>query len=163
MAHDEWWTRDEDYARWCEEFNIYPNLDVCAKNRDAAKVKDNFITPDEDMLVTNWKDRKGNNLETVWFMNPPNSELKLSVRKALKEWKDNNLAGMMLIPANVLSRSYFEPVWQLIVKGVIKLDKDFKPLFKRPQFLENGVENNKGNRNDYMIIVFRKREWEKLE
>ncbi len=157
MAHDEWWTTDETYDWLCKEMNIKPTLDIAATKENSKCAE--YIDAEEDALLTDWAKTP----DTIFFMNPPNSELKLFVKKAHQQWKTKNIAGMLLIPSSTLSRVHFKPIWDLIVKGVIKAGEDFKPLFKRPQFLDHGEESKKGNRNDYMVVVLRKREWESLD
>lgn len=162
MTHDEWWTQKSTYDEICAQHNVKPNLDVCA-TEESTKVPDNFITVDEDMMLTDWsKHTTHEGQEIVAFMNPPNSDLKMAIKMAMKMWKDRNITILMLIPANVISRNYFMQYWDLITSGTIKPDRDWRPLFKRPQFLERGIINKMGNRNDYMSIVLRKREWDKL-
>ena len=157
MGHDEWWTATDVYDDLCERFIIVPNLDVCAKNRDAAKVKDNFITPEQNMFEVDWSKQKLNDQEVVWFMNPPNSMLKQCLKRALTMWQEHNIAGLIIIPTSTISRQHFRPIWDLIESGVIKIGRDFKPLFGRPNFLENGKLGEYSNRNDYIGLVFRKR------
>ena len=155
MVHDEWYTKKETYDMICKRHHVKPNLDVCASSI-STKVEDNYITIDEDMFVTDWAEHKHNNTpKTIAFMNPPNTKLRLSINRALEMWRKHNITTLMLVPANVIARSYFEPIWELIESGDIEIGMDFKPLFKRPQFLERGVENKMGNRNDYIVIVLR--------
>jgi len=158
MAHDEWWTSDKDYEALCKWSGLVPDIDVSANARN-TRVKDNFITKEEDALLTKWN----KNGAKVAFMNPQNSELKLMLKMALRMWKDENMSILMFIPINVIGRQHFNPYWKLMVSGVIKMEVDWKPWLPRPQFLEDGVVNTQGNRNDYMALVLRKREWEKLD
>lgn len=157
MGHDEWWTKESDFNELCKWSGVVPDIDVSADER-STKVKGNFISKDEDALVSSWQ----KNNAKVAFMNPPNSELRFFLRRALKEWKENNMTVLMFIPIGVIGRGHFEPYWKLMVDGTIKIERDWKPWLPRPQFLEKGEINEQGNRNDYMALVLRSRDWGKL-
>jgi phage N-6-adenine-methyltransferase len=96
---DEWYTREKDFAPLHAEFNF--TLDVCAANREAAKVPRFFRPPSYyaegaravDGLVQSWKG------ERVWC-NPPYSPGNLArwVEKCAEEAQQAELI-VALLPA----------------------------------------------------------------
>lgn len=137
---DEWWTPQELFEKYCEIAGIIPLVDFAAK-RENAKCH-NFLS---DSLQSNW-------VHDGW-LNPPNSLLKLFVDKAWKEWKKNNINIICLVPTGIISRRYFRPIWDDFVTGsyidIIPID--------RPYFLYEGEKQKFSARNDYILLIFRRR------
>lgn len=149
--HDEWYTKKELYREICKMFNITPKLDVAATN--AYHLCEFYFTKEDNALNHEWLIFETN--KTGVWMNPPllKGATKKFINKACQQWIKHNINIICLVPAGVISRKYFKPIWKLFKRGYFV---DIEPI-GRPQFLDHGKENGSQARNDYIVLVFKKR------
>lgn len=143
--NDNWWTKWDDYHRWCKIANVQPRLDVCADN-ESSKC-DEYITKEQDALSRDWITEHG--VVDVWC-NPPLSKTKAFMLKAKEQWEKHGMNILMVVPTGVISRKYFRELWYIFKAGRI----DIIPI-DRPKFLENGKESRFQAHNDYILILFK--------
>jgi hypothetical protein len=143
--HDEWYTTKKLYDELCTRYVIYPKLDVsAAKDHHMCN---RYFTKEDDALTKQW-------VSDFW-MNPPllGGKTKKFTLYAREQWNKWNVNGLCIIPAGVISRQWFRPIWDEFM-----IDKNpFIDPIKRPTFLEYGNEVDNQARNDYIALVFRKR------
>ncbi len=131
---------------------ITPKLDVSATDR--YHLGQYYFTKEDNALEQEWLIKAGTKKTGVW-MNPPNSKCKDFVLKALEQWKKHNINIIALIPSATISRRYFKEIWDTfrLSEGLLI---DIIPI-PRPNFLYKGQENVGSARNDYMVVLFKKR------
>jgi len=138
---DEYETPHTLYEDICNHFRIYPELDVCAEYGMNKCFK--FFSPAEDGLAHNWKHW------SVWC-NPPHSKTKEFALHADKQWTENNINIMMLVPANAVCAHYFSDIFN-------KKHATYHRVAGRIRFLVDGKPSPHPSRNAYFVVVWRKR------
>ena len=138
---DEYETPHTLYENLCNHFEIYPELDVCASKK-VSKCK-KFFSIDDNALDKDWKS------DSVWC-NPPHSKTKEFVLKADKEWTENDINIMMLVPANAVCAHYFSDIFY-------HQHAEYYRLAGRIRFLVDGEKSPHPSRNSYFVVVWRKR------
>lgn len=149
MDSDEYETEDELFEKLCKKYSVFPTLDVCATAGNTKCAR--FFSKHTDALKQKWT-------EDFW-MNPPHnkkringkmvSQTEIFVRKACKEWEENNVNGMGIIPANSTCTKFAEEC----IEGKAELH----PIYRRPRFLVNGKPAKDSARNSYYCVIWRKR------
>ena len=144
--HDEWYTQLEDYANWQNTYDIMPNLDVAAS--DKWHMEDHYYTKKDDALKQQW-------LEDFW-LNPPllGGLTKKFVLYAWDEAFKHKVNGLCCIPAGVIARQWFRPIWKAFREDYTKVLID--PI-NRPSFHDHGKPIEAQARNDYIMLVLRGR------
>ena len=99
--HDEWSTPPDLYEWACKRFGVMPAMDVCANDDTVAKCR-LHITPKNDGLGQHWP--------VDFFCNPPYSEVKDWVGKAISEVNRNNVTGLLLTFAKTDVRWWHEHI-----------------------------------------------------
>lgn len=149
---DEWWIKQKTYDDLCIKYHVRPLL-------DAAATKDNskclvFISKQQNALKEEWAvaNLYGDGYGDV-YCNPPNSELSSFIVRAHDQWRKHNMTIMMIMPCSAFGTFTFNGyVWELYKKGEsIEID----PMLPRPEFLLEGKDMPNGNRNSYMVVVWR--------
>jgi len=146
MAHDEWYTQKKNFNTWCQEYQIHPTLDVSASHD--WHMCDRYFTKEIDGLAQKWG-------EDFW-MNPPllAGLTKKFTLYAVRQAFENEVNGLCLIPAGVISRQWFRPIWHLFRENHFKVLID--PI-NRPSFHDHGKPIGQQARNDYIMLVLRGR------
>jgi len=149
MNSDEYATMWVLFTSLCNKYDLSPTLDVCATSKNTKC--SNFFTKLDNALEKDW-------YADVWC-NPPHnkkkvkgkwvSQTELFVRKALSEWKKNNINIMMIIPANAVCTKYAEEC----IEGFAEVH----PIYGRPKFEVDGKPTKDSARNSYFCIIWRKR------
>ena len=134
---DEWETPKElfEYLRY--KYRFFAILDVCA-TKENSKCHSYYMKEDNG-LNKSWHKKN--------WCNPPHSEIELWVKKAYKEFLENNSETMMIIPANSITTIYSE----LCIWDIASI---CEPIFERPKFLRNGKQLDSA-RNGYFVIIWR--------
>lgn len=119
-------------------------LDAAA-NSDNAKCK-KFFTLSEDGLSQSWKG------ETVWC-NPPYSDIRPWVEKALSEVRSGCPKVVLLLPANRCEQKF----WQTLIEPTRDMDQGVSTSFLpgRPRFgwPESRARPVKGDRPPFGLVV----------
>jgi len=141
---DEWETPKNLFEYLCNKYAFYPTLDVCATEKNKKCYdwcgKDNDVYPErKDGLECQWWDKN--------WMNCPHSDTESWVKKACKEFLENNNETMAIIPANSMGTSYAE--------CCIEPHAFYKPIFERPKFKRDGKQKDPA-RNTYFVVIWRK-------
>ena len=150
-AHDEWYTRKTLYNELCTRYCIFPKLDIAASAENS--MCENWLGKEDDVLNGDWL--SSDEVVDIW-MNPPllKGNTKRFVLKAYEQWQRYNMNILSIVPSGVISRNWFRPLWDnFITKGGIVID----PI-KRPSFLDHGDEPKFAARNDYIALLFRRKE-----
>ncbi len=140
---NEWYYPEIEFVKLCYKHEIYPILDVAATKK--YHLCDKYFTKKDDALTKEW-------LDDSW-MNPPLGKgmtMKFIV-KAYEQWKKHSIDILAIVPAGVISRQYFKPLWSDFIsnKGIIVYPMD------RPKFLYHGKKIEESARNDYITLVFK--------
>lgn len=149
-AHDEWYTQVVDYDNFCNTYNIRPYLDVAASKE--SHMCEHYYTKEDDALTKQF-------LEDFW-LNPP--LLKGLTKKftlyAVEQAFKNKVNGLCLIPAGVIARQWFRPIWHRFVQNLKDgNNKVFIDPINRPSFHDHGAPIGQQARNDYIMLVLRGR------
>jgi len=83
---DDWETPANLLIKACNEFDIWPVLDVCATQHNKKCTA--YYSKLNDGLVRNW--------DMDFFMNPPYSMVEKWMQKAYDEYKLHNVSGLIL-------------------------------------------------------------------
>ena len=144
--HDEWFTQTDDYARWCDEYQVFPTLDVAASRE--WHMCGQWFTKNDNALTINWN-------EDFW-LNPPllGGLTKKFVLYAWDEAFKHKVNGLCCIPAGVIARQWFRPIWKAFREDYTKVLID--PI-NRPSFHDHGKPIEAQARNDYIMLVLRGR------
>lgn len=150
--HDEWYTQRFDYTTWCLEYNVYPKLDVAAS--DEWHVCKPYYTKKDNALTKKW-------LEDFW-MNPPllGGNTRKFTTYAFDQAFENKVNGLCLIPAGVISRQWFRPIWREFIDSMTVRGLEGRVLIdpiNRPSFHDHGKPIGQQARNDYIMLVLRGR------
>jgi len=142
-VHDEWYSQRDWYINLCNRYDVFPVLDVAAAKE--YHLCNRYFTKEDDALTKEWD-------EDFW-MNPPllKGNTKKFVLYAYEQHKKHNVNGLCVVPSGIISRKWFRVMWELFRSGLYDLD----PI-DRPTFLNRGVLGQQ-SRNDYIILVFRRR------
>ena len=149
-SHDEWYTQTKDYDDWCNKYKIYPTLDVAAST--GCHMEEHYYTRANDGLSYFW-------YEDFW-MNPPllGGLTKKFVLYAYHQAFTNKINGLCCIPAGVIARQWFRPIWDKFIEEIIRKDcKLFIDPINRPSFHDHGQAIGQQARNDYIMLVLRGR------
>jgi len=133
---DNYETPEDLYFDWCNKFQIFPTLDVCA-TKENTKCK-NFITEQEDSLLFEWNE--------TFFMNPPYSKVGKFMKKAYYQYKKNQVEGMILIFAKTDTQ-----FWHSFIEG--KAEVHF--LKGRIKFLKDGFKTKNSAPYPSCIVIYR--------
>lgn len=149
---DEWYYPKLEYIKLCKKYKINPKLDVAATNK--YHLCQYYFTKKDDALKQEWLIKAGTKKTGAW-VNPPlrKGMTKAFILKAHEQWSRHNINILMIVPAGVISRQYFQPIWKLFKDGMIELD----PISPRPRFLFKGEKTKYSARNDYISLFFKKR------
>ena len=93
---DEWGTPIGLYVGMCKEFDILPELDVCATPTNSKCEK--FYDKNIDGLLQPWS--------CDFFMNPPFSKAKFWIQKAFEEHRKYNVNGMAVLAARTDTKAW---------------------------------------------------------
>jgi site-specific DNA-methyltransferase (adenine-specific) len=93
---DEWGTPIGLYVGMCKEFDIMPELDVCATPTNSKCEK--FYDKNIDGLTQEWS--------CDFFMNPPFSKAKFWIQKAFEEHRKYNVNGMAVLAARTDTKAW---------------------------------------------------------
>ena len=147
-SHDEWYTQTKDYDEWCNKYNIRPYLDVAASR--GSHMCESYLTKSVDALTLDW--------DEDFFMNPPllGGLTKKFVLYAYDQAFKNNVNGLCLIPAGVIARQWFRPIWDRFVNNTQGGNVTIDPIH-RPSFHDHGQAIGQQARNDYIMLVLRGR------
>jgi site-specific DNA-methyltransferase (adenine-specific) len=104
---DEWETPDDFFLSLNNEFNF--TLDACASPLN-TKVKDCYITKEEDALKVIWKERSYGN--RVWCNPPYGRDISLWLRKGRME-AENGCLVVFLIHARTDTKWFHEHVYHI--------------------------------------------------
>ena len=102
VGYQSWETPKELFLNACQEYNIFPKLDVCA-TKENTKCPEYFNLR-QDGLSKNWS--------KTFFCNPPYGDDAAWIQKCYLEHMKNGVSGMALIFAKVDTRW-----WHLYVEG----------------------------------------------
>ena len=129
------------FHRLTKQYNIYPKLDVCA-TRQNTKCR-RFFSKQKDALNQEWK-------YDSW-MNLPNSIAQSFIIKANKEWQNNNINILAIMPINATVT--------IAGRNLIWNNKkvEIYPLLPTPRFFYNGKLSSESARNRYCVVIWRKR------
>lgn len=155
---NEWWTTWDLFKQIEAKYRLNFRLDAAASKLSTKC--EFYITKKQNALTTEW---------VVWYpdmtfydkvdtwLNPPLGKTltKQFVLRAFEQWKKYDMNLVMLLPAGVISRKYFKPIWDLF-KNSYTTRVDIEPVRPRPSFLYMGKPVKDTARNDY-ITVFLKR------
>ena len=139
---DDYQTPRDLFLHLCEEYDVDPQLDVCADARNNQCVR--HLTEHDDALKKEWS-------WNAWC-NPPHSKTGAFVEKAYEQWRKNNIEITMIIPANTISSNY----WHEFIEG----NAEYHPIrgrikFLTPNALGNYVVSDFVSRNAYICVIFR--------
>jgi hypothetical protein len=127
-------------------------LDVAAD--DNYHMCENYFTKNDNALEQEWLFGNAYFPGDIW-MNPPllAGLTRKFVLKAEREWIKYNMNILSIVPAGVIARQWFRHLWDLFKnnQGV-----EIEPI-NRPKFLDHGEEVKHQARNDYIVLIFRKR------
>ena len=139
------------YESLCAKYGFYPILDVCATQ---SNKKCEYYIPkhnDENVFTDRWG-VNGLSDNTEWhdknWMNPPQSETELWVKKACKEFVVRAHETMAIIAANSMCTTYAE--------ACIKPHAEYDMIFERPKFKKDG-EHKESPINAYFVVIWRKK------
>ncbi|UVF62215.1 adenine-methyltransferase [Nitrososphaeria virus YSH_1032793] len=159
---DNWDTRRDFYDMLCNKYQVFPNIDIFATEQNTKC--DIYIDKERNALSGfSWRDYARNEYqfrEPIGWANIPNSITEDCVREIHRQWLEDNMEIMMIIPANSLCTNYAE---ECIVGLAF-----YEPIKKGDtHFLHNGNDwyiNHKGEkkkvtvpRNGYFVVIWRKR------
>lgn len=133
-SHDEWGTPVELYLLLNEEFRFDLDAAATAENNKHT----NYISPEQDALVTPWVGRN------VWC-NPPYSMMAEFVRRGYEQSREHHNTVAMLIPAYTDPRYW----WEYCTKA-----EELRFLKGRLAFLENGHKKTSA-RFPSVVVVFK--------
>ena len=88
---DEWGTPISLYVGMCKEFDVMPELDVCATEKNTKCEK--FYDKNIDGLTQEWS--------CDFFMNPPFSKAKFWIKKAFEEHRKFNVKGFFEVKFSI--------------------------------------------------------------
>lgn len=154
----EWWTTWDLFKQIESQYKLNFRLDAAACH--ASHKCEFYITKEMDALKTDW---------VVWdpdhsyyaivdtFLNPPLGKTltKQFVLRGFEQWKKYNMNLVMLLPAGVISRQYFKPIWDTF-KNSYTTTVDIEPVRPRPSFLYEGKPVKDQARNDYITVYFKR-------
>ncbi len=95
---DEWGTPVGLYVGMCKEFDVLPELDVCATATNTKCEK--FYDKNIDGLNQEWS--------CDFFMNPPFSKAKIWIQKAFEEHRKYNVNGLAVLAARTDTKAWHE-------------------------------------------------------
>jgi len=113
------WATPQTLVNWLEdEFDIWFDWDVCASNDTAKCLK--WYTAEDNALAKNWSN-------TCW-MNPPYSEQKTWIDKAIEATQDGDAEVWALIPARTDTKLFHDIIMPnardiYFIKGRIKFTR----------------------------------------
>lgn len=155
---DEWETPQDVYDQLCYAYGINPHLDVAATEQNrkcpAFYSEENFNALETDWHLFKRIDVRISHYVDVWC-NPPHSKTKDFVLKAHEQWKKHNINIMMLVPAGVLCRKYFEEIFEKFV--LTNHGVEWHPVRPRPAFIHPDQAQQEKARQDYIVIIWRAR------
>lgn len=137
---DSWETPKELYEYLCSKYGFYPQVDVCATEKN-SKCGMGFFDKESDGLFKTWYKKN--------WCNPPHSETENWVKKACHEFLTELNETMMIIPANSMCTNYSE--------SCIIPHAEYHPISRRfCKFLKDGIEMD-SSRNGYFVVIWRKK------
>lgn len=146
---DEWWTPQDLFDELVKKFKFKPTLDSCATK--ANRLCGQYFSKKQNALTRRWI--KGRIKRKVWC-NPPNSIMKLFLKKAYEQWRDHKIQTMMIVPLNIQSSNNF---WTYVQEPMERGEKIMvRPIKTRRSFLYKGQDTDTSI-NGYCIIIFGRR------
>lgn len=85
-VNDEYGTPKRVFERACNDFSIFPTIDICASKNN--HVVSNYLTKFDNCFM--------HNIEEDFFMNPPYSKIKSFMRFAWEQHHRNDLNALIL-------------------------------------------------------------------
>jgi len=147
---DEWWTPQDLFDELVKMFKFKPTLDICATK--ANRLCGQYFTKSQNALTRRWI--KGRIKRKVWC-NPPNSKMKLFLKKAYEQFVINKIQTMMIVPLNIQSSNNF---WTYVQKPMERGEKIMvRPIKTRRSFLYKGQNNPDTSINGYCVVIFGRR------
>ena len=146
---DEWWTPHDLFWELVWLFNFLPMIDVCATESNSLRKL--FFTKKDNALTRIWMIGKK---KRKCFCNPPNSIMKLFLKKAYEQFRDEGIQTMMIVPLNIQSSANFI---KYVREPVERGEKIFyRPIERRRSFLFKGriPKKNDVSINGYCVIIF---------
>ena len=151
---NEWYTQRKDFETWCNHYSIRPTLDAFGRVHSMCidSLEDAFV----DEWVPNYYLSSLTKSSDVYF-NPPLGKgmTKKSILRAFEQWQIHNMNILGIVPAGVIARGYFAPIWKLFKEGSGLID--IEPIRPRPCFEYMGQPATEQARNDYIMLFFKKR------
>lgn len=155
---NEWWTYKELVKNIEDKYKLHFQLDAAASKLSTKC--EFYITKEQNALTTEWvvwaPDMTYYSEVDTW-LNPPLGKTltKQFVLRGFEQWKKYKMNLVMLLPAGVISRQYFKPIWDLF-KSSYTTNVDIEPVRPRPSFLYEGKPVKDQARNDYITVFFKK-------
>lgn len=133
---DDYETPYEIYYNACQDFKIFPKLDVSATATNSKCA--NYYTPDEDGLTKDWN-------KTFWC-NPPYSKVADFMKKAYYDSKKFQVEGICLIFAKTDTK-----FWHSFIEG--KAEVHF--IKGRIKFLKHGFKTKNSAPYPSCFVIYR--------
>ena len=158
-ASDEWATEQKLFDELCNQYGLNPTIDLAA-NHDNTKCF-HFFDEEDDALSREWDrcicnvSEQDEEINNDRWCNPPHSQTKAFMLKAHEQWKLHNINIMMLVPAGVLCRKYFQEIFEKFI--LTNHGVEWHPVRPRPRFVNPLQKKQEGARQDYIVIIWRTR------
>lgn len=140
---DDWETPIELYLKACQEYKIFPQIDVCASKNNT---KCHYFL-----------DKKDNGLKYAWyqdfFMNPPYSEIDEWMKKA---WEDHELWNNNAL---ILTYSKTDTKWW---HNYVEKKAEVHNIKGRIKFFMNGIKSQNSAPYPSCWIIYRKKDKKRI-
>ena len=93
---DEWGTPLGLFVGMCKTFQVFPEIDVCATERN--RKCENFFSKEQDGLIQEWNED--------FFVNAPFSQAKLWIAKAFEQHRKYNVNGLAILAARTDTKAW---------------------------------------------------------
>ena len=156
---NDWWTEDHLYKELIKWAKVNPLIDAAASKENTKC--DFYFSKEDDALTQEWIIPRAFpfvNYADIW-LNPPLGKgmTKKFVLKAIEQYKKYNMNILMLLPAGVIPRAYFQPIWDnFAYHYTVDRPVEIKPIIPRPKFLYKGEKAKWSARNDYIAVLLKK-------
>ena len=143
---DEWWTDHDLYWELCDQYNFYPEIDVCAT--EANSLRNLFFSKKDNALERDWI--IGKKKRKCWCNAPAKDQGKF-ITKAYQQFRDLKIQTMQIVPLNVQSSN---PFWDSVLIPIENGERIlYRPIKKRRKFLFRGWDMGTSI-NGYCVIIF---------
>ncbi|MDE1868042.1 MAG: hypothetical protein KGI08_10090 [Thaumarchaeota archaeon] len=154
---NEWWAEQALVKSFEDKYKLNFQLDASASEQ-SRKCK-YYISKEMDALKHQWVIDHGYWQERVdVYLNPPLNPAGTTARFVIygyEQWKKWGMNLLMLLPAGVISRNYFKPIWDEF-KNSMTTTIDIEPVRPRPKFMYMGQPVQDQARNDYITVLLKK-------